>query len=62
MTSCGICTEVEEVKHITLYITGSEGLDICNGCEMRLVSYIRDMKSLVAKTKLLGVKIGRRDI
>jgi len=61
MAPCGICTEVvEEVRYIALYVTGSEGLSICNECEMRLVSYIREMKSLVSKSKMLGMKIGRR--
>jgi len=59
MAPCGICTEVTEVRHITLYITGSEGLNVCHSCEMLLVGYIRDMKSLVAKAKMLGVKIGK---
>jgi len=60
MAPCGICTNVEEVKHINLYITGSEGLNICHECEMRLVNYVREMKALVATAKMLGVKIGRR--
>ena len=62
MARCGICTdEVELVHFIALYITGSEGLYICNECEMRLVNHVRGMKSLVAKAKMLGVKIGRRE-
>jgi len=59
MAPCGICTEVEYVKYIDLYIDGSQGLNICNGYELRLVCYIREMKSLVAKAKMLGVKIGK---
>jgi hypothetical protein len=50
----------EQVRHISLYVTGSEGLNICHECEMRLVNHVREMKALAAKSKMLGVKIGRR--
>lgn len=61
MVFCGICTEGVEVLHsIGLYVTGSEGLCVCHECEMLLVQHVRNMKSLVAKSKILGVKIGRR--
>lgn len=62
MAPCGICTETTNVRYIDLYVTGSEGLNVCHECEMRLVSYVRDMKSLTAKVKLMGVKIGRREV
>jgi exo-beta-1,3-glucanase (GH17 family) len=61
---CMICGQKENnnitVRNIDLYIIGSEGLNICHECEMRLVQYIRDMRSLVATAKIVGVKIGRR--
>lgn len=62
MAPCGICTEVTEVRHISLYIEGSEGLNVCHECDMMLVSYVRHMKHLVATAKMMGVKIGRREI
>ena len=60
MARCGICTDEVEVRHIAVYIIGSEGLDVCHECEMLIVNYIRGLKQVVAKSKMLGVKIGRR--
>lgn len=60
MARCHICTDEVEVRHLALYVTGSEGLDVCHECEMLIVNYIRGLKLVVAKAKMLGVKIGRR--
>jgi hypothetical protein len=60
MAPCGICTDVKNTRYLDIYVMGSEGLNICHECEMRLVTYIREMKSLVATAKMLGVKIGRQ--
>jgi len=62
MVTCMICDDPNElcVKHFDLYIIGSEGLNVCHECEMKIVNYVRDLKSIAAKSKLIGVKIGRR--
>ena len=62
MSLCGICTDVDNVKHLDLCIVESEGLNVCLECELRLVGYIREMKSLVTKAKMLGIKIGRKGV
>lgn len=49
---CRICrTKEEEVKHLPLYISGSEGLEICHGCEMVLIDIIIGMVSVVSHCK-----------
>jgi hypothetical protein len=48
------------VRNIDLYIVGSEGLNICHECEMRLVQHIRDIRSVAITAKMVGIKIGRR--
>jgi hypothetical protein len=64
MMPCGICTKEclrEDLTYLALYIVGSEGLHVCLECRMILTEYVRNLKSVVAKAKLLGVKIGRRE-
>lgn len=41
ISRCLICKEIQETRYIDLYIVGSEGLDICHGCEMEVVSAIK---------------------
>ena len=40
---CRICYADAETRHLPLYISESEGLDICHGCEMELLTIIRSM-------------------
>ena len=40
------------VRNVNLYVNGSEGLDICHECEMRLVTYIRSMRELAASVTI----------
>ena len=47
---CSIClTEADETKHLPIYITGSEGIEICHDCEMALVEHIRSMRAIVIR-------------
>lgn len=60
---CGICTkdyQREDLTYLSLYIIGSEGLHVCLECRLILTGYVRTLKSLVAKSKMLGVAIGRK--
>jgi hypothetical protein len=41
---CMICLDnKKETRHVNLYVIGSEGLDVCHDCEMKIVDYIRDL-------------------
>lgn len=62
---CGICTKEyqrENLTYLSLYIIGSEGLYVCLECRLILTGYVQTLKSLVATAKILGVKIGRREV
>lgn len=48
---CLICENDDTVRHVNLYISGSEGLWICHQCEMMLVTHIRDMRLLAGTMK-----------
>ena len=40
---CMICHETTNVRHINLYVIGSEGLRCCKTCEDRLLEFVRKM-------------------
>ena len=40
---CRICGSLGETRHLPIYVSGSEGLEICHQCEMSLVEYLRQM-------------------
>ena len=39
---CTICNAITEVRHLPIYVFGSEGIEICHECEMGLVKYVLD--------------------
>lgn len=39
-----LCHERKETRFINLFVFGSEGLDICNECEMEVVESIREIR------------------
>lgn len=53
---CDICGSCEHVRHINLYVSGSEGLTVCTECEMHIVTYVRSLRQITAKAKLRMVK------
>ena len=53
---CMLCDDEQEVRHINLYIVGSEGCNLCHACEMDLVTHIRNMRTLANRTKLRFIK------
>lgn len=53
---CDICGSCEHVRHINLYVSGSEGLTVCTECEMHIVTYVRSLRQITAKVKLRMVK------
>lgn len=38
---CTICFQNTDVRHINLYVIGSEGLLCCHSCEMKIVQFCR---------------------
>jgi len=39
--TCRICGDEDKVRNKNLYVSGSEGLDVCHGCEMEIVEFVR---------------------
>jgi hypothetical protein len=37
-----MCRHKKELRNIDLYVIGSEGLNVCHGCEMSIVEFVRD--------------------
>ena len=41
---CSVChVSPIEVRHVNLYVFGSEGWYVCHECEMKVVAFIRQM-------------------
>ncbi len=54
MATCQICGAEEEIKFLPLYVSGSEGIDICHDCEMHIVEYLRSLIRLAFKSRKIG--------
>lgn len=51
---CMICQMSKmEIKHLPLYVRGSEGLDICHFCEMILVEFVREIMNIANRSRLV---------
>jgi len=49
--SCTICDSEKETRHYSLYVNGSEGVNLCQVCQISVCKYIRDMQNLYFKGK-----------
>ena len=49
---CRICGKEDHLKHLNLYVRGSEGLDVCHGCEMVLVDFVRGLIQVTTRSKV----------
>ena len=58
--SCLICENDDTVRHVNLYISGSEGLWICHQCEMVVVTHIRDMRLIAGTVKLRTIQTQKK--
>lgn len=60
MARCGIChTEdwnQDELKHLDIYVNGSEGVYICPDCETGLTNHLRSVRSAAARGKAVSFK------
>lgn len=57
---CLICENDDTVRHVNLYISGSEGLWICHQCEMVVVTHIRDMRLIAGTVKLRTIQTQKK--
>lgn len=48
---CVICDSDQGVKHYSLYVNGSEGIVLCESCQMGVVEYIRQMQRVASRAK-----------
>lgn len=57
---CGEEAEIGDIKHLDLFIIGSEGVDVCFNCEMKIVEFIRALKSVSGGSYIRGRKHEKR--
>ena len=59
--SCDLCHVYHDVvvRHVNLFVMGSEGITICHECEMMLVNCVHNMMSLGARSKMARFHIGK---
>ena len=48
---CMMCHKITEVRHISLYVVGSEGLFCCKNCENELLEFVREKSRESVKKK-----------
>jgi hypothetical protein len=48
---CSICGVFDEVRHLPIYVRGSEGVSFCHDCEMLLVDFIKNLMNLSGRIK-----------
>lgn len=59
--TCSICLsksrDDDKLKHLSLYVHGSEGIMICFDCEIMLVEHIRKISSIAGRALLTANKV-----
>jgi len=55
-----ICNRDRAIKHLDLCVMGSEGLRICQQCEIELVHHIQSMMRIATTAKMEGFKQARK--
>lgn len=56
MGRCMVCHTEGPVRHLPLYVCGSEGLDICTSCRIDLTDHVRSMMRVAAVSRKEGYK------
>lgn len=41
---CRTCPSRAPTRHISIFAFGSEGLDVCHTCEMKIVEFVRELR------------------
>jgi hypothetical protein len=62
IATCRVCGACNWVRHIDLYVSGSEGLDACEICEMSIVEYVRGLILIAGIARKEGYKACRQKI
>lgn len=59
---CFIChAEEEKLKHFSLYVMGSEGIDLCHLCEINVINFITILRESAGKTRIEQVKKNKKE-
>ncbi len=56
---CIVCHDETETKHFSLYVNGSEGIELCHSCQIAVCEFIRRMQSACNKAFKQGLTNGR---
>ena len=59
--SCRICDNTEDTRTLNLFVSGSEGLEVCHPCEMALVQHVRDTMHMASRARLSMVRAKKRE-
>ena len=51
---CRCCGDKGKVRHLAIYVVGSEGLDVCHDCEMAIVEFCRSLIRVAGRAHKLG--------
>lgn len=54
--TCHMCLQETMIRWKNIYHMGSEGLDICQPCENKIVKFVRDIRTKEIKNKLILIK------
>ncbi len=49
--NCNICNDDKEVRHFSLYVFGSEGINLCLSCQILVCELLRKISNLVGRVK-----------
>jgi len=49
---CTIREKLEETRHLSIYINGSEGIEICHFCEMMVVNFLQRLMDFESRIKM----------
>lgn len=58
---CDVDTGREGLTHLSLYVAGSEGVDVCLHCRVSITDYVRGMMSACARLKHITIKRWREE-
>lgn len=60
-TYCSICGSIDEVRHLNLYVSGSEGVELCQACYMGLVEYVRNARAAAGRAVMVTIKSVKKE-
>ena len=50
---CNICREKAKCRYFDLFVSGSEGIQLCHECEMLVIKFIREQAMAILKARLM---------